>query len=242
MLLSRVMQIEPQEIHIWSADLETSPFQENDDLLSADERERANRFHFPLHRQRFVAAHNLLRMIISYYTNTAPTAIEFSYEDKKKPYINHSPLKFNLSHSDHMAVFAFTLNHDVGVDIEKIQAEYREGIAERYFSPAENHALNELPKDQRVEVFYRIWSRKEAMIKAIGKGFSLGLSSFSVSINDDFEKIIIDNKSWSLLPLKLDSAYQSAVATNQSVKRISYWIFNDRSPSLSRVEEFQTPK
>lgn len=230
------MHIEANEIHVFSADLETSPFQENTDFLSTDECERANRFQFPMHRQRFIAARSLLRAIISLYTDAAPASIVFSYEDKKKPFLKNVPLNFNLSHSDNMAVFAFTMNHAIGVDIEKIQTDYHQEVANRFFGEAEKNALLELPESERSRMFYRIWARKEAIVKAVGKGITLPLSSFSVSVNDDFESIMIDNDNWLLLPLSIDNAYQSAAATNQQVKRITYWKFVNHSPMLDKTE------
>jgi len=236
------MQIKPNEIHIWTADLETASFQENiPSMLSEDERERAFRFQFPIHRQRFIAGRCLLRTIISLYTQVPPPQIIFSYEDKKKPSLKFpspSSLQFNVSHSGQMAVYAFTLNHAIGVDIEKVQTDYHQGVAHRFFSPQENHALLQAPLHKRPTLFYRIWARKEAIVKAIGKGLSMHLPSFSVSVNNDFEVVMIDNGNWFLLPLTMHQAYQSAVATNQRVKKVSYWKFIDQIPALDKVEDF----
>ncbi len=230
------MHINANEIHVWSADLETSPYQQNTDFLSQDECERANRFKFPIHRQRFIAARSLLRAIISFYTDVSPAKIIFSYNDDKKPFLQNVPLMFNLSHSDHMVVYAFTMQYAIGVDIEKIQSEYHEGVAERFFSKQENEALHHLPKDKQASFFYQIWAYKEAIIKAIGKGFSLPLSSFPISFINGSARIMIDDVSWSLFPLTIHPDYQSAVVTNQQVSRITYWKFVNTIPCLDKVE------
>lgn len=230
------MHIEANEIHIFTANLETSPFQENTDLLSKDECERANCFQFPIHRQRFIAARSLLRAIVSLYIDVAPSKIIFSYDTHKKPFLENVPLAFNLSHSDHMAVYALTMHHAIGVDIEKIQPDYHEAVAERFFGLAEKNALLALPLPERPRLFYRIWARKEAIVKALGKGISHSLSSFSVSANDDFENIMIDNDAWLLLPISVDQAWQAAAATNQPVRKITYWKFENQYPVLEKEE------
>jgi 4'-phosphopantetheinyl transferase len=232
------MQIETNEIHIWSADLAISEAQLSDKfaLLSPDEIKRANRFRFPIHKQRFIAARSMLRNLIGLYTGVLPEEIIFSYDPNGKPFLQFPDLtriKFNLSHSDDVAVYAFTLDHPIGIDIEKIESGYNAEVTERFFTPQENAALLNLPPEERPAGFYRIWSRKEAVIKAVGKGLAIPLSSFSVSVNDDFETVMIDNNErWSLLPVFLQSAYQSAVATNQIVKKVCYWKLIDQSPKL----------
>lgn len=238
------MQIKPDEIHIWSTDLTLSDAQvdENFALLSPDEGNRANRFRFPIHRQRFIAARSMLRKIISLYTAVNPQEIIFGYDANKKPFLQFpdmTSLQFNLSHSDNLAVYALTLDHAIGIDVEKIMPDYNQDVAERFLSPQENAALLDLPPEKRVLGFYKIWSRKEAVIKAVGKGLAIPLSSFSVSVNDDFEVVMIDNtEKWSLLSIFLQPAYQSAIATNQSIKKISYWNLIDQLPKLDKVHDF----
>lgn len=235
------MQIEVNEIHIWAADLTLSAPQLKHSiaLLSPDECERANRFHFPIHRQRFIAARSMLRTLISLYTAVKPEDVIFSYNENKKPFLEapqYNQLQFNLSHSDNMAVYAFTVKHAVGIDIEKMEEDYNQNVAQRFFSQTEKDALLQLPKSERMAGFYRIWARKEALIKATGKGLSTLLSTFSVSVNDAFEVVMLDNKeSWSLLTIAIHPAYQSAVATNQMIKRVSYWKLIEQSPTLDRV-------
>lgn len=222
------MHIEPNEIHVWSTDLTLTEEQEKNKffLLSADERERAQRFHFPIHRQRFIAARSTLRELLSRYVNTAAKDLLFSYDEYKKPYLqnpHHAHLQFNLAHSANLAVYAFTLNHAVGIDTEKIEHDTKQEIAARFFSPQENAALMQLPQPEQIAGFYRIWSRKEALIKAVGKGLSIPLSSFSVSVRDEPESIHLENETWTLLSLPIHPDYQSALASNQTIKKLSYW-------------------
>jgi 4'-phosphopantetheinyl transferase len=238
------MQIKPCEIHIWSTELTLSNDQVNENfaLLSPDEANRANRFRFPIHRQRFIAARSMLRKIISLYTAVNPHEIIFAYDVNNKPSLQYPELtriQFNLSHSEDFAVYALTLDHAIGVDVEKITPDYKSDVAERFFTPQENAALLRLPPEIQATGFYKIWSRKEAIIKAVGKGLGIPLSSFSISVNDDFEVVMIDNnETWSLLPVSVPATFQSAVATNQIVKKLSYWKLIDQLPKLDKVYDF----
>lgn len=231
------MRINPNEIHIWSAILTLSPEQEHEKLalLSVDERERAYRFHFAIHRQRYIASRSQLRQILSLYLDTPPQDLVFAYTAHQKPYLqlpSHSRLQFNLSHSENMGVYAFTLDYAIGVDIEKIQDTYQAGLATRFFNAEENRRLQQIPALERIAEFYRIWSRKEALIKAVGKGLSIPLSSFSVVDNASPDVIMLEDKQWSLAALSITPGYQSAVATDQSIKTISYWIFPEHQSSF----------
>lgn len=234
------MQIEPNEIHIWSANLAITPEQQNKKitLLSKDEQERAKRFHFAIHGKRFIAARSMLREILSLYLTIAPQDIAFTYGENEKPcLLTPTPmaLQFNLSHSENLAIYAITMHYDIGIDIEKIQDSYNADVAERFFSPQENRELQNLPSEDRCTGFYRLWSRKEAIVKATGKGLA-ALSAFSVSASDLYETIVLNqNESWSLLPLSIHNEYQSAVATNQPVKKIWYWSFFEHSSRVDKV-------
>jgi len=235
------MPIEPNDIHIWSAHLASAKHQE-EAILSQDERARAERYVFPIHRQRFIAARCWLRKILGFYLNLAPQDIIFTYDKKDKPFLsvpNNTALQFNLSHSEDIAIYAITLNHAIGVDIEKIQEHYNDAVAKRFFSSQEYTALMQLSPQDRIIGFYRIWSRKEAIIKATGKGLSTPLSGFSVSAHDVDEIITLNkNEKWSLYPVFIQNDYQSAVATQQIVKKITYWFISDQGPVREKIITF----
>jgi 4'-phosphopantetheinyl transferase len=219
------------EIHIYNTNLDISSAEENEALLllSSNEVDRANHFHFPIHRTRFIAARSTLRYLLSHYLSICPKEILFSYTEFGKPYlqisnlVNNIDLQFNLSHSENQAIYAFTLGYQLGIDIEKIRPNGPLAVAERYFHPCEIKYLHQLPPNEQEQVFYRIWSRKEAILKAIGDGLATPLSSFSVSIKNEEEIIVINNQSWSLLPIHHPSyplLYQAALATNQPIETI----------------------
>lgn len=234
------MQLKPKEVHVWSTDLDINSEQEQEKftLLSPDEIRRAERFRFPIHKRRFIAARATLRELIGLYLNVSPKSIDFGYTSHGKPYLleeGFTYLQFNLAHSNELAVFAFTLNHAIGIDVEQIQDRYTPEVAARYFTPQENDDLLLLPKEKRIDGFYCLWARKEAVIKALGKGLSISLSSFSVSLSLPNQKIHLENEIWSLIELVIHPDYQSALATNQMIETISYWRFFDKSYNLEKL-------
>jgi 4'-phosphopantetheinyl transferase len=181
------------EVQLWRIDLEALGPDESrwQKLLSSDELERAARFHFPQDRQRFVASRALLRTILAAYLAgnqaTTPGGLSFSYSDKKKPSLGPahegSNITFNISHSGGIALLAFTRGRAIGVDVEQARSNFDlEAIARRFFSPAEQKQLAALPAGKKADGFFRCWTRKEAYIKATGKGLSLPLSQFDVAL------------------------------------------------------------
>lgn len=234
------MQLTPNEAHIWSTLLLLTPeeIQQKRALLSPDEWQRAERLHSPLHRQRFIAARAALRQIIGFYVNLPPAEIVFDYRNQRKPGLQHpanTPLQFNLSHSHEMAVYAFALNHPLGIDIEKMRKINQSGLAKRFFSPQENHDLNQLADHEKTTGFFRLWARKEALIKATGQGLAMSLSSFSVSVQNKPEIITLDHHRWSLLPLAIHDDYQAALAIHAPIQSLTYWHFVNDQYSLDQT-------
>lgn len=237
------MQLEPNEIHVWSTELAITRELEAEKLLqlSVDERERAERFRFPIHKSRFIAARSTLRQILCLYSGILPEDLSFAYTKHNKPHLltpANSPIQFNMSHSDNMAIYAITLNHKVGIDIEKVQATFNQAVAERFFSKQEYTYLIQQPENEQLATFYRIWSRKEAIIKAVGKGLSIPLSSFSVAVTAVSETISLEGETWSVTPLFIHPDYQSALASNQLIKKISFWRFNEHGHKLDTISHF----
>jgi 4'-phosphopantetheinyl transferase len=177
------------EVQLWRVDLEAIGGEESrwQQVLSSDELTRAARFHFSRDRQRFVASRALLRMILAGYLTTDPGGLTFAYSKKEKPSLDaafaNSGITFNISHSGGIALLAFTRGREIGVDVEQVRRDSDlEGIARRFFSTHEQSQLAALPAEEKVEAFFRCWTRKEAYIKATGDGLSLPLSQFDVSL------------------------------------------------------------
>jgi 4'-phosphopantetheinyl transferase len=128
---------------------------------------------------------------------------------------------FNLSHSGALALYAFTADGELGIDVELDDADFaRERIAERFFSPAEVRALRTLPANLQPRAFLTCWTRKEAFIKARGDGLSLPLDSFDVSLGPEARPALLrtawsaeEPASWRVLDLSDRAAgYIAAVA------------------------------
>ena len=180
------------QVHVWRASLDRlgSRAEELQSLLDADERERATRFRFEQDRLRFIVARGVLRMLLGRYLARHPSELTFVYSPLGKPSLppdlRARLLRFNLSHSNEFALFAFTFEGEVGIDIEQLCADFpEEEIAERFFSSGEVAALGALAPALKTEGFFNCWTRKEAYIKAVGDGLSHQLEHFSVSLAPD---------------------------------------------------------
>jgi 4'-phosphopantetheinyl transferase len=231
-----------REVHIWQLSLEQSPatMSRLSELLAADEKERARRFHFEADRRHFIAGRGWLRMLLARYLGIPPTEIEFTYSEYGKPQIGalnepEPPLNFNLAHSKGVALYAFTRLGEIGVDIEYIRPEFPdEEIARRFFSASEVARLKDLPIATRPQAFFNCWTRKESFIKAKGLGLSLPLDQFDVTL-DPAEPVALLRTSWdeneaaqwSLQTIETAPGYAAAVAVRA----------HDWQPSFRRVEE-----
>jgi 4'-phosphopantetheinyl transferase len=152
-------------------------------ILSADERDRAARFRAERDRERFVIRRGTLRELLALYLDEAPERIRFCVNRFGKLSLPGSRLRFNLSHSHGMALYAITEGREVGCDIERSDPRFAaEHIPERLFSAREASALRALPAVLQTEAFFRCWTRKEAYVKARGHGLSIPLDSFDVSL------------------------------------------------------------
>ena len=231
--------LERDEIHVWRADLNVSQelLKTLKDTLENKERDRANRFHFEKDRHHFIAARGVLRLILGNYLNIQPRNLNFAYNTHGKPKIanelDQDHVKFNLSHSHGVALYAVTLGREVGIDIERVRTNLSlEKIAKRFFSPLEFQMLSALSPSERIEGFFNCWTRKEAYIKAIGEGLSIPLDQFDVTLNPRDEAKIISIKGdstlascWSLYPLTPAAGYAGALAVEGKNLRIKYWMW-----------------
>jgi 4'-phosphopantetheinyl transferase len=148
-------------------------------ILTLDERARAARFHFSHLQHAFILARGALRILLGHYLSTAPDAIPLQYGLPGKPSLAEpARLRFNLSHSGGLALFAFTLDCEVGIDVEEIrELAEMEPIALRQFGAPQTAELILLPAGRREPAFFRCWTRMEAYRKALGQGLSASSST-----------------------------------------------------------------
>jgi 4'-phosphopantetheinyl transferase len=178
-------------VRLWIVRLEASEdnFARSLGVLSPEETGRAERFHFDRHRRAFVLGRSALRVLLASYLGLDAAAVEFVYGPQGKPALapkleNVSPsLRFNASNSGDLAAYAFTHGCEIGVDVERYRAlPDLESIARRYFSPEETAELLQLSPNEITSGFFNCWTRKEAVIKAMGGGLSIPLDSFRVTL------------------------------------------------------------
>jgi len=226
----KYLTVADHEVHVWQAqlDLPSSQVQRLRGILTADEVDRANRFSFEVDRQRFIAARATLRSILSKYITICPGDLCFYYNQYGKPFLapefSSYQLNFNLSHSHRIALYAIARNLEVGIDVERVRSdvEYEE-IAKLFFSVDEVAILGTMPTEKRLEAFYHCWTRKEAYIKAQGKGLSLPVDSFDVSFAPDERQ---ERCLWTLLDLQPGLGYVGALSVQGIGCRFRYWKWN----------------
>ena len=229
--------LDPDEVHVWRAPLELTAEQLAQCwlTLAPDEQQRAGRFHFERDHHRFTAAHGVLRALLGRYLRLSPQELKFSTGPWGKPALRSEsrpmPLHFNLSHSHQLALYAFTLNRETGVDVEFIRPDFASpGMARSFFSPREVAQLGSLPEAEQMQAFFNCWTRKEAYIKARGEGLSLPLDQFDVSLLPGeparLLRMLSDEREtlrWRMAALQPGPDYAGAVAVEGQDWRLSCW-------------------
>jgi len=227
------------EVHLWRADLGLAlpRLDALESIVSDDERARADRFHAPQDSERFLAGRAILRIILGRYAGESPESLRFRYGVYGKPALFReeaaSPLRFNVSHSGPMAVYAVALQHEIGVDVEHIQEDVaRQQVAEYFFARREAATLRSLPRALQTRAFYACWTRKEAYVKARGAGLVLPLDQFEVSVDPDEPAALLRvaedpraPRRWSLHDLPLGPEYVGALAAESRRASLRYWMF-----------------
>ena len=228
------------EVHVWAAAL-ARPADQVAALalqLSGEERERAARFRHVPSRNEFIVARVLLRVLLGECLGADPREVRFSRTARGKPRLagpDPAQLCFNVSHSHGLALFALTGRCEVGVDLEHVRPFSDEmGLAERFFTPREAAALRALDGRGRRETFFRLWTRKEAYLKAHGLGLSFGLERVEVSHTpeDPAHVVHIDGDRreaarWSLRTLSPAPGYVGALALQAHDYRLFCWRLAD---------------
>jgi 4'-phosphopantetheinyl transferase len=154
--------------------------------LSTDELARAERFHFQGDRDRFVATRGVVRDILGRYLKQEPSQLRFQYGPHGKPALaladGEPPIRFNVSHSDDVALCAVACGQEIGVDVEHLRSDFPGlQVARHFFSPREIAVLQGLPAEHQVASFITLWTLKEAYLKATGQGLGVELSRVDVS-------------------------------------------------------------
>jgi 4'-phosphopantetheinyl transferase len=227
------------EIHLWKIALDDpapKPDVLYNEILSEDEKNRARGFRYSEYRGRFVTGRAYLRKLLGTYLNTDPRDIFFEYNEHGKPEIparsNPGEIEFNLAHSRNLALFAFTKNTAVGIDIEFVRQVMRpEKILERFFPEGERNYYHSQPETMKMLTFLKLWTIREAYSKAVGTGFSskhkeidlLPALKGSLPASASISHTKHPGK-WSILEIAPGAGYIGAVAYRGDAKRICYFL------------------
>ena len=199
------------EVHLWRFPLICSSlaFPSLKTLLSADELCRAERLVAVRKAQAFIVGRGRLRQILGAYLQSDPATIAFVYGTNGKPALASSSLHFNLSHSGAWAVLAVTSGAAIGVDLEMIdpRLDY-ERLAARFFTAAEQADLLAAAPQRQRRRFYRLWTRKEALLKGQGRGVTLAE---------------VTEEGWQVRSFWLAPGYVAAIACAGEIPALRRW-------------------
>ena len=156
-------------------------------LLSADERERAQAFRFPVHQDRYIRGRGMVRQCLAEHLQQDPKTLVFELEDRGKPFLKNNELYFNLSHSEEKAALAISRLPSLGIDIEQFDREVDiPALSRRCFRESEIKRLDGLEGDELQRAFFWTWTAKEARMKATGEGFGLEPGKIEISFDGEW--------------------------------------------------------
>jgi 4'-phosphopantetheinyl transferase len=230
----------PRAVHVWCACLDQpatrlAAFQR---VLSADEQERAARFYFDRDRRRFTAGRGILRDLLGRYLACTPAELTFCYGSHGKPALAPRPfeesINFNLAHSGDVALYAFSREAPVGIDVEHVRPfEDAPQISKNVFTAAENQAVQGTGSTFDPNLFFTYWVCKEAYIKATGSGLSHPPSAIEIQFaGHDYAKAVVtadpaDRKSqWHLHLLRPIAGYVGALAVQAQEVVVQTWCWS----------------
>jgi 4'-phosphopantetheinyl transferase len=178
------------EVHVWAVWLKASPPANRAYrcLLSPHEMARADRFVFEHLTRSHELSQGALRLLLAHSLKCQPGDVAFRFGPRGKPMLQgDSRMRFNMAHSGSLALYAITVDCEIGVDVEELRdIPELEQVASHYFSKAEALQLLSIADEMATrEAFYRCWTRKEAYIKAVGDGLYLPLDQFQVTLLSD---------------------------------------------------------
>lgn len=203
------------------------------DFLSDDEINKVNKMKFESDRNRAFKTFLVRRKILSYYTDISPDRIIIGYNANGKPFVAEEKfvkIKFNYSHSHDFLVFAICLDNEIGVDFEFIKAlPDLDNLAVNYFSQEEFCYYQSFKSpEEKLFFFYKIWTRKEALLKAIGTGLTDSLKDLKVfqkSANNNSDLLVnYHKKNWIISDLQVPENFIGSLAyKSEKPKELIYF-------------------
>ena len=216
------------DLHLWSAELQNSdakfgpPVYALFNLLSAEEQTRAQRYRSKAAAEQFVRVRGLLRILLGQYLQQEPESLKFCYSANGKPALiaerGSEGLRFNLSHSRGRVLYAFTIESEIGGDIEALNSDAKYiKLAHRICTAQERLMFDQLPSAEQCAAFFRLWTRKEAIIKLHGERLYQRLSSIEVPIQAESGGfwIQVENQTVWLQDLAVGAGFVGAIALSK---------------------------
>ena len=217
-------------IELWQAELQVKDFRDSWLLLDRAERRRSERFSNESARNHFVISRAIARQLIARILCVRHETIEFAPGQHGKPYIRtkgeSSDLVFNQSHSGDRLAVVIGNRQRLGVDIERHRERFSYGsLVNKCFADSEREYWHALPAEQQQSAFYQFWTQKEAFVKAVGRGISLGLDHCVVAVDQPFRFLRIpeqygDASDWRLIDLSMPEGFSGALSTDCGDVRI----------------------
>ena len=208
----------------FALDLPESSVAELARLISTDEADRAARFRQERERRRYLVHRAKTRAVLAACVGEQPANLTFQYGSQGKPGLaprGCSPdVRFNMSRSNEVGLLAIQLDVDLGVDIEHIRSfPVALDIAERFFTVEENARLRSLPRDAVDAAFFGYWTRKEAIVKAMGRGLTQPIDVFTLAAtpSPDGERVF---GHWVMSVPPSAEGYVVAVASPRSIPKV----------------------
>lgn len=228
-------RLEPDAVHVWRAGLVVDPIRLRElcACLAPDEQARVGRYRFPGDAARYAAGRGVLRHLLASYLAVDPAGVGFDYGAYGKPALavpSGSGLEFNVSHAGAVLLVAVARGRAVGVDVEFDRPTFDPELAARYFSPLEVAALRSIAPGERRPAFLACWTRKEAYIKARGRGLSLPLEQFDVTLRPGEPARLLADRGdpdavtrWRLVSLPMPPGYAAALVAAGRQWRLCLW-------------------
>lgn len=232
-----IHQLGLEEVHIWKVETgESGLLEECQSVLSEEELKKTDFFKFKEARIQYIISQGLLRILLAKYLEITPEKVKVGRHPKGKPYsLDDKSLFFNISHSGGMCVFAFSRECEVGIDIErKRELTALQGLISKNFTASEIRFITRNPEEE-LERFFRLWTIKEAYLKAIGEGMRLTPDNPEFAIDRNNVKLVskkgvFEFEDWILKEFKPSDDFVGTIVYQKascSITEISYTNFNN---------------
>ncbi|MFC2123324.1 4'-phosphopantetheinyl transferase family protein [Bacteroidota bacterium] len=214
--------LSPGEIHAWRVSTTITPatFAQYKNALTETELSQVPFFEFEKSRDSYIVSQGALRMLVSGYLGIPQNLVRLGRKKKGKPYSIDDPgLYFNMSNSGKTAVIAFSLDSEVGIDIEQIRhLPDLDELITRNFTTSEIKFINAKP-EERIRRFFRFWTLKESYLKAIGEGMRLTPDNLEFAIENNRIRLlsvkgIFEQEDWKFKEFSTSTDYVGAITYN----------------------------